>query len=87
MIPVARSVDPSAGSAPGRLTAREIEVLRLLAAGHSNAEIGAALVLSTRTAERHIANIYEKLGTGGAVVRAVATAFAHQYGLVERKPR
>jgi DNA-binding CsgD family transcriptional regulator len=44
------------------LTAREIEVLRLLAAGHSNPEIAAALVISVKTVERHLANTYVKIG-------------------------
>ena len=47
------------------LTAREAEVLRLVAAGKSNGEIAAALVVSIRTAERHVANIYAKLGMAG----------------------
>jgi DNA-binding CsgD family transcriptional regulator len=64
------------------LTARGIEVLRLVAAGRSNAEIAESLVMSIRTAERHLANIYAKLGTGGPVARAVATAYAHEHGLV-----
>lgn len=64
------------------LTAREVQVLRLLAAGKSNREIAAELVLSIRTAERHIANIYEKLGAHGKTARAAATAFAFSHGLV-----
>jgi len=67
---------------PDDLTPREIEVLRLVAAGKSNAEIADALVVSVRTAERHVANIYAKLGTGGPVARAAATAYAHTNGLV-----
>jgi DNA-binding NarL/FixJ family response regulator len=63
------------------LTARETEVLRLLAAGNTNAEIADVLVMSVRTAERHVANIYAKLGTGGPVARAVATAYAMSHGL------
>ena len=66
-----------------RLTVRETEVLRLVAAGRSNAEIADALVVSIRTAERHLANIYSKLGTGGPVARATATAYAHTHGLVQ----
>jgi DNA-binding CsgD family transcriptional regulator len=61
---------------PNGLTEREVEVLRLLAAGKSNREIATQLVLSVRTAERHIANIYEKIGARGKVARAVATAYA-----------
>ena len=60
------------------LTARELEVLRLLAAGHSNRELGEQLFISPTTAARHVANIYSKLGVGS---RAEATAYAHQHGL------
>jgi DNA-binding CsgD family transcriptional regulator len=60
------------------LTARETEVLRLIAAGNSNQEIGAALTLSTRTVERHIANLYSKLGARN---RADATAYAVRHAL------
>jgi DNA-binding CsgD family transcriptional regulator len=49
------------------LTAREVEVLRLLAAGHSNPEIAAALVLSVKTVERHLANLYAKIGARSRV--------------------
>jgi DNA-binding CsgD family transcriptional regulator len=55
------------------LTRRELEVLRLLAAGRSNKEIAAELVLSVHTAERHVANIYRKIGARN---RADAAAFA-----------
>jgi DNA-binding CsgD family transcriptional regulator len=64
------------------LTPREVEILRLVAAGKSNDEIATALVVSIRTAERHLSNIYVKLGTGGTVARATATAYAHTHGLV-----
>jgi len=66
---------------PG-LTPRELEILRLVASGKSNAEIACELVISIRTAERHLANIYSKLGTSGAVARAMATADAHRRGVV-----
>jgi pimeloyl-ACP methyl ester carboxylesterase/DNA-binding CsgD family transcriptional regulator len=70
-----------AGAAPGDghvvsgtpLTPRELEVLRILASGGTNAEIAEQLVLSVRTVERHAANIYAKLGARG---RADATAYA-----------
>jgi DNA-binding CsgD family transcriptional regulator len=61
------------------LTKRELEVLRLLAAGHSNREVAEQLFISPTTAARHIANIYTKLGFDS---RAKAVAFAHQQGLV-----
>lgn len=76
------SISPNAAE----LTPREVEVLRLLAAGKSNQEIAAELVLSIRTAERHIANIYEKLGAHGKTARAAATAFAFSHGLIPHQP-
>jgi DNA-binding CsgD family transcriptional regulator len=77
-----RGAASSARSAyPDRLSAREVEVLRLIVAGHSNQEIAAALVLSVRTVERHIARIYDKIGVGGKSARAVAAAYATARGL------
>jgi ATP/maltotriose-dependent transcriptional regulator MalT len=66
---------------PDSLTRREVEVLRLLAAGRSNHEIAAALVLSSHTVGRHIANIYAKINVHG---RAEATAYALRHGLLDR---
>ena len=54
-------------------------MLRLLAGGHRNREIAAALVLSVRTVERHIDHVYAKIGAHG---RADATAHALRHGLV-----
>jgi DNA-binding NarL/FixJ family response regulator len=65
-------------ASPGGLTTREIDALRLLAAGKSNKEIAHDLSVSVRTAERHIANLYTKIDVAG---RAEAIAFAHQHGL------
>jgi DNA-binding NarL/FixJ family response regulator len=64
------------------LSAREVDVLRLLAAGRSNQQIADELVLSVRTVERHISNIYSKLGADGKVARASATAYAVRHHLV-----
>jgi DNA-binding CsgD family transcriptional regulator len=61
------------------LTSREAEVLRLLAKGQSNKEIAAALVLSVRTVERHITNLYGKIAARG---KADATAYAFKHGLL-----
>jgi DNA-binding CsgD family transcriptional regulator/tetratricopeptide (TPR) repeat protein len=58
---------------PDGLTQREVDVLKLLAAGRSNRELADDLVLSLRTVERHITNIYAKIGARG---RADATAYA-----------
>jgi DNA-binding NarL/FixJ family response regulator len=61
------------------LTARELEVLRLIAGGRTNKAIAAELVLSERTVERHASNIFAKLGVS---TRAAATAFAYEHELV-----
>jgi DNA-binding NarL/FixJ family response regulator len=63
------------------LTPREIEVLRLVARGHSNDEIAAALYLSVRTVERHLSNIYAKIGAYGRAARAAAASYAHLHQL------
>jgi DNA-binding NarL/FixJ family response regulator len=63
---------------PGGLTAREAEVLRLVAAGKSNREIAALLVLSDKTVARHLSNIFAKLGLSS---RTAATAYAFEHGL------
>jgi DNA-binding CsgD family transcriptional regulator len=65
------------GNADG-LTDRETEVLRLIARGRSSKEIGEELVLSVRTVERHIANIYLKTEAHG---RVEAAAYAHAHGI------
>jgi DNA-binding CsgD family transcriptional regulator len=71
----------TADASPLRLTAdltsREADVLRLLAAGGSNAQIARRLGLSVHTVERHVANLYRKIGARG---RADATAFAIRRG-------
>jgi ATP/maltotriose-dependent transcriptional regulator MalT len=68
----------TAGNSPDGLTAREAEILGLLAEGRSNQEIAADLVLSVRTVERHISNIYQKLGLDGRTARAAAAVYAHR---------
>ena len=72
------------GSGPTRgyphgLTAREVEVLRHLAGGRTNDEIAEELFVSVRTVERHVANIYAKIGARG---RANATAYALNHHLI-----
>jgi DNA-binding CsgD family transcriptional regulator len=64
---------------PDGLTAREIEVMRLAAKGHSNREIALQLFVSEKTVARHLSNIYTKLGISS---RAAATAYAYDHGLV-----
>ena len=66
-------------SVPGGLSPREVEVLRLVATGLTNREIATALVLSERTVERHVSNIFAKIAVTS---RAAATAYAYQRHLV-----
>ena len=66
-------------SRPAGLTDREVEVLRLVAAGRSNAQIAAELVLSDRTVARHLSNIFAKLDVGS---RTAAAAYAFEHDLV-----
>jgi DNA-binding NarL/FixJ family response regulator len=66
------------------LTDREVEVLRLLAAGQSNKEIGAELFIATKTASVHVSNILAKLG---AASRTEAAAIAHAQGIGPSAPR
>ena len=64
---------------PGGLTAREVEVLRLVAAGRSNADIATTLVLSEKTVARHLSNIFGKLAVSS---RTAAAAYAFEHHLV-----
>lgn len=78
---MARDVEldpPAQAIARYKLTTREVEVLRLVAAGKSNRRIAGILFLSERTVERHIENIYRKLDLHN---RAEATAFALHHNL------
>ena len=61
------------------LTDRELTVLRLLAAGRTNAQIGAELYISPKTAGVHVSNILRKLGVSG---RVQAAAVAERAGLL-----
>ena len=76
---------PGGEQAPGvlGLTAREAEVLRLVAAGRSNREIAAELFISAKTASVHVSNILAKLGAGS---RTEAAAIAHRAGLASGAP-
>lgn len=66
------------GRTPGGLTEREIQVLRLVAAGRTNRAIAAELVISEHTVARHLNNIFAKLDVSS---RAAATAYACTHGL------
>jgi DNA-binding CsgD family transcriptional regulator len=74
---------PAAASASNGLTQRELQVLRLVAAGKSNRAIATELVLSEKTVARHLSNIFTKLGLSS---RSAATAFAYQHALVSERP-
>jgi ATP/maltotriose-dependent transcriptional regulator MalT len=75
---LARVEPPADGDSHG-LSVRELEVLRLVAAGKSNREIAGELVISEHTVARHVQNIYRKLRLSS---RAAATAFAFEHDLV-----
>jgi DNA-binding CsgD family transcriptional regulator len=79
--PDVASVDALAGLVGDThgLTARELEVLRLVASGKSNKEIAAALVISEHTVARHLQNIFTKLGVPS---RTAAGAYAFEHDLV-----
>jgi two-component system, NarL family, response regulator NreC len=69
---------PATVGPPDDLSERELEVLRLIALGYTNAEIAAQLYLSVRTVESHRANIQRKTGRGS---RAELVAYAREHGL------
>lgn len=64
---------------PAGLTNRQVEVLRLVASGMSNKDIAERLVISRRTAEHHVQDVYAKIG---ASTRAGAALFAMEHGLM-----
>ena len=78
----ALNAPPSAGvPASYGLTGRELAVLRLLAAGRTNAQIAAELYISPRTASVHVSSILRKLGVSG---RVQAAAIAERAGLLHQ---
>lgn len=70
---------PGPARSPDHLTQREIEVLRLLALGHTNSEIAAQLYLSVRTVESHRAHLQRKTGLSS---RAQIVGYAREHGLL-----
>ena len=70
---------PPESVSDGPLSAREVEVLRLVASGKTNRAIAEALRISEKTVARHVSNIFTKLGLNS---RAAATAYAYENGLV-----
>lgn len=70
---------PSRVPRPGGLTEREVDVLRLIARGHTNRQVAAALGISPKTVGRHVEHIYAK---AGVTTRAGATLFAMEHRLL-----
>jgi DNA-binding CsgD family transcriptional regulator len=77
--PSAITLSSAAPAQPAGLTLREIEVLELVAAGMTNAQVAQGLFISPRTVQRHLNSIYRKLGVSS---RTAATRFAIEHGLV-----
>lgn len=75
----AEVLGPKQATYPAGLTAREAEVLRLVARSMSNAEVGGELFISPRTIDAHLTSIYAKLGISS---RTAATRFAIEHDLV-----
>jgi ATP/maltotriose-dependent transcriptional regulator MalT len=74
--------DDAKPARPAGLTDREVDVLRLIAAGRTNNEIAAELYLSAKTVSRHVSNIFTKIGVTS---RSGATAFAFEHELVDSR--
>ena len=71
--------DTRVAAYPDGLSQREVEVLRLLAAGRSNQQVADELVISLNTVTHHVTNIFNK---SGAANRTEAAAYAHRAGLL-----
>ena len=77
--PTGKPPNPATAQRVGGLSARETQVLRLLASGKTNRAIAAALFISEKTVARHVSNIFDKVGVS---TRSAATAWAYQHDLV-----
>ena len=75
------ATEPAEQESPDGLSEREVEVLRLIALGHTNSEIASQLYLSVRTVESHRAHIQQKLRV---TTRAELVRYALDHGLIER---
>lgn len=76
---VSELLAPSSPAAARSLTPRELQVIKLIAAGESNRAIARELAISERTVDRHVSNILTKLELSS---RSAATAYAYEHGLV-----
>ena len=82
-VPDVLAVDELSRRAPGAhptpLTPREIDVVRLVAEGKTNRTIAGELYVSEKTVDRHLSNVFTKLGISS---RAAATAYAYEHALI-----
>ena len=76
---IAEQSKPATRQSVGSLSEREVQVLRLLAAGKTNRAIADELYISDKTVARHVSNIFDKLGVSS---RTGATAWAFQHNLI-----
>ena len=76
---IAEQIEPGRRPQIGALSDREVQVLRLLAAGKTNREVAEALFISEKTVARHVSNIFDKLGVSS---RTRATAWAYEHKLI-----
>jgi DNA-binding CsgD family transcriptional regulator len=76
---IAAQSERAARQPAGSLSEREVQVLRLVAAGRTNRELAEALFISEKTVARHVSNIFDKIGVSS---RAGATAWAYQQDLI-----
>lgn len=74
------AVEPDGEARPDHLSPRELEVLKLIALGHTNSEIAGSLFLSVRTVESHRAHVQQKIGL---VTRAELVAYARDHSLLD----
>lgn len=74
---------PSRSESPGGLTRRELEILRLVAEGHSNSQLARMLWVTEQTVKFHLSNIYRKLGVSN---RTEASRWAQLNGLLSHEP-
>ncbi len=75
-------IKPGAGDTIYEFTGRELEILSLIAEGKSNEEMAEQLFLSVRTVEKHISNLYQKMGVSGKSARAFIVSYAIRHNLI-----
>lgn len=75
-------IKPGASDTIYEFTGRELEILRLIAEGKSNEEMAEQLFLSVRTVEKHISNLYQKMGVSGKSARAFIVSYGIRHNLI-----